>query len=52
MLIPLPLLMLFSTLTGQPVVVVIVPHELPAISIPDKRTEAEPAGCIYEVCKV
>ena len=53
MLIPLPILMFFSTLTGQPVTVIIVPSQLPAISVPAKKVEVESVGVCYSlVCKV
>lgn len=51
MLIPLPLLMFWATLTGQPVTVIIVPNALPVISQPAPQAAAdEPAGCRRIVC--
>lgn len=52
MLIPLPILMFWSSMTGQPITVIIVPHTLPAISVPAKKVEAEVVGNCYSlVCK-
>lgn len=52
MLIPLPILMFWATLTGQPVTIVIVPNSLPAISQPARSGSVdEPAGCNRVICK-
>ncbi len=52
MLIPLPLLMWFATLTGQPVTVIIVPNQLPEISVPAKKVEVDSVGACYSlICK-
>lgn len=51
MLIPLPLLMFWATMTGQPVIVVITPNALPVISQPKPQAAVdEPVGCRRIVC--
>lgn len=54
MLIPIPILMWYATLTGQPVMVMIVPGEAPVYSVPApaKTSEAEASGnCFRPICE-
>lgn len=55
-MIPMPLLMWFATLTGQPVVVIIAPGEPHRYEIqtpkPEiKKSEVEVSGCRTVVCR-
>lgn len=50
MLIPIPLLIWFATLTGQPIVVYIAPGEAPTYSQPAETSEAT-GNCFQLVCK-
>jgi len=50
MLIPLPFLVWFATLTGQPIVVYIAPGEAPVYSQPAKTFEVT-GNCHQLVCK-
>jgi len=57
MLIPLPLLMWFSTLTGQPVMIYIAPNETPVYIKPTQEIKqpqtAEFTGNCYKlICTV
>ncbi len=50
-MIPMPILMFWATLTGQPVMVIIMPNSLPVISQPAPQAAAdEPASCYRLVC--
>ena len=49
-MIPMPLLMLWVNLTGQPLVIYIAPQETPVYSVP-APAQQEAAGCRYTVCK-
>lgn len=50
MLIPLPLLMWYSLITGQPIVIYIAPGEAPVYSQPAKTSEVV-GNCYQLVCK-
>jgi len=51
----MPILIFLSNFLGQPVIVTIVPAQLPKIEFqvpaPAKTTDAEPAGCRHTICK-
>ena len=52
----MPFIMFWVQLTGQPVVITLVPNEAPSISFPapapiPRTSLNEPASCRYVVCK-
>lgn len=49
----MPILIFLSNFLGQPVIVTIVPTQLPRIEVvvPAKTSDVEPAGCRWAVCK-
>jgi len=51
----IPILIFLSNMLGQPVIVTIVPAQIPRIEIPlpapAKASEGDYGGCRYVVCK-
>lgn len=52
MMIPLPILLFWASMTGNPIIVVIQPNEMPVIHMQEKTSVVEPVGSCYSlVCK-